>query len=353
MSMLDRRSRLMMAQDEPEVIPEGTFTEFVEDCLVNSDEIRLATRRAVQTLIFEVWSHTIRSGDAGRDAVKQKLINKGMASVIQTALGGYARKIFNPAMSRFMLEMKDDNRINDAYYTGDDGKLKPDSCIIPTYADQGGDFILMYKMNISSIAKNIINFEKNLSGEIHEFHRCEDNENRHLVMINLTPSISYRRDKTQKMVGLERINFKDYEPRTRVRARDVPGSLEYKTRAQTSICDMKFDWHPAVIEAMSTLSFKELQGAFKRLGPEVVPLDTIDLTGLDRFVFQLINSYDPLNEKTLMALKEAPMISEPPADEVPLETEVALEDEALALAAEIAREEAEIENDSFIPEYPC
>ena len=44
MSMLDRRARMMVAQDEPEVLPEGTFTEFVEDCLINSEEVRAATR---------------------------------------------------------------------------------------------------------------------------------------------------------------------------------------------------------------------------------------------------------------------------------------------------------------------
>lgn len=265
-------------------------------CLLNDDECLMRTRDAVRAMAVAVWSHSLSGKGAGRSAEKQRLINEGMENLIRTAMGDYAREVFGPMSASFHVEMKDGNRIKNAYQTGDGNTLAPDSCITPTYQGVGNDFVLMYKMNIASIAKNARNLEKNLSGEIHEFHRHKGNRERHLVMMNVTPTVSFRpKDKRGGgKITPERVPFMNYDTRQTLEEDDVPGTFEHRSKAQTVISDIKFDWHPDVLAAMTSL--KDLRETIMRLGEEAVLIDSVDLYGLDRLVRSLIISYDPLNE---------------------------------------------------------
>lgn len=274
---------------------QGDIPDLARNCLLNDPTCRERTRMAVRQMALAVWLHSLSGRGAGKGAEKQRLINEGMEKIIRTTLGDYAREIFNPTGASFHVEMKDGNRIKHAYKTGDGGALAPDSCITPTYQDLGNDFVLMYKMSIMSIAKNARNQEKGISGEIHEFHRHKGNRNRHLVMLNVTPTVSFRpTGKTGDSILVETIPAIDYDTRLMLDEDDVPGSFEYRSKTQTVISDIKFDWNPEVIAAMS--SRRSLRDAIGRLGDEAIVLSSINLHGLDRLTSNLIRSYDPLNE---------------------------------------------------------
>lgn len=282
-------------------------------CLLNDEDCLARTRDAVRRMAVAVWAHSLSGKGAGRSAEKQRLINEGMEVLIRTALGDYAREVFNPTGASFHVEMKNGNRIQNAYRTGDGSTLAPDSCITPTYQDMGNDFVLMYKMNIMSIAKNARNLEKNLSGEIHEFHRHKGNRSRYLVMLNVTPTVSFR-PKDKRAGGAitpERVPFMDYDTRLTLDEEDVPGTFEHRSKTQTVISDIKFDWHPQVLAAMTDQ--KSLREAILRMGNEAIVADTVDLHGLDRLVRSVILSYDPLNERR--ARVEAPAEEPAPAED--------------------------------------
>lgn len=284
-------------------------------CLLNDEGCAARTREAVRSMVLDVWAHSLSGKGAGRSAEKQRLINEGMAVLIRTALGEYARQVFNPTSATFHVEMKDGNRIKDAYQTGSGSTLSPDSCITPTYQDTGSDYVLMYKMSIASIAKNVRNLEKGLSGEIHEFHRYKGNRTRNLVMLNVTPTVSFR-PKDKRMDGPitpERIRFMDHHTRQVLDEDDVPGTFEHRSKTQTIISDIKFDWHPDVLASMTNR--KSLREAIVRLGKGAVLAESIDLHGLDRLVRSVILSYDPLNERRVRQEPPQPEPEEAPDDD--------------------------------------
>ena len=263
-------------------------------CFLNDADCVQRTREEVRKMAYEVWLYSMAGAYSGTKTEKQKLINEGMGRIIRTALGDYAKEIFSATIASLRVEMKDDNRIKDAYKKGFEKSMSPDSCIIPNYRGVGQDFVLMYKMNMSSISKNKENIYLNLSGEIFEFHRHAGNKERFLVMINATPTVCFRPVGKKGAIAPEKTRFEDHSERFVLDEDDVPGSLGHRIKTQTVIADLKFDWHPEVIDAM--VSKTSLHAALQRLGLESVKLDGMDLSGIEHMVDAVIRSYDPLHE---------------------------------------------------------
>lgn len=263
-------------------------------CFLNDADCVRKTMDEVQKMAYEVWLYSMAGSYAGTKTEKQKLINEGMARVIRTALGDYAKLIFNGTMASFRVEMKDDNRIKDAYKKGFEKSMSPDSCIIPNYEGVGQDFILMYKMNMSSISKNKENIYLNLSGEIFEFHRHAGNRDRFLFMVNATPTTCFRPVGKKDSIKPEKTRFEDHSERFVLDDDDVPGSLGHRIKTQTVIADLKFDWHPAIIDAM--VSKPTLHAALKKMGKDSVLTEGMDLSGISDMVLSVIKSYDPTRE---------------------------------------------------------
>lgn len=263
-------------------------------CLLNSAECAAQTREAVRKMAYDVWLFTMGATSAGTTTEKQKLINHGMEQIIRAAMGDYAHKIFGTTIASFVVEMKDDTRIKNAYKKGLEKSLSPDSCIIPNYSGVGQDYVLMYKMNMSSISKNKENIYLNLSGEILEFHRHKGNRDRNLVMINATPRVCFKPLGKKGAITPEKTRFEDHSERFILDPEEAPGSLDHRMKTQTVIADLKFDWHPDVIDAM--VSRESMHKALVRLGPDAIILNSIDLGDLDVMIRSVIEGYDPVAE---------------------------------------------------------
>lgn len=273
--------------------PDDTITPRLP-CLLNDEDCALRTREAVREMVFAVWDHALSSLGAARSTEKQRLINIGMEKVIKTALGDYAKEIFLSTRARLVVEMRDGNRIKDAYKRGAETSLSPDSSIIPNYAGSGHHFILMYKMNMSSLNKNAQNAVMNMSGEMTEFHRHPGNADRYMVIMNATPKTNFRPVGKKGMIVPEETVKIDHSERYEVGPAEGPGTLGYKMATQSIITDIRFDWHPDIKAAI--VSKASLAAAIKEKGREAVRLDGMDLIGLDLLVRRVVQSYDPLLE---------------------------------------------------------
>lgn len=263
-------------------------------CVLNDPDCERLTKMAVRDMALAVWQYTTSGTFSGTSTEKQRLINEGMDNIIRTALGEYSKRIFNATMASLRVEMKDDSRIKDAYMKGHAKSMSPDSCIIPNYKDVGNDFILMYKMNMSSIAKNHGNMYLNMSGEIFEFHRHKGNRDRFLVMMNATPTVNFHPVGKRGLIEPETTRFEDHSERFIIDEEDVPGSLGYRIKTQTIISDLKFDWDPRIIAAMTSKA--KLRDALIALGSDSIPIDGVQLHGINDLVTAIIKSYDPVNE---------------------------------------------------------
>lgn len=254
----------------------------------------MRTCEAVRQMAYDVWAFTLKSKFSGTKTEKQRLINEGMEKIIRAALGDYDKEILKSSRAAFRVEMKDGNRIKDAYQKGVRKPMSPDSCIIPTWSDGGNDFVLMYKMNMSSVVKNRENTNLNRSGEMMEFHENVGNRNKQLVMMNATPRTCFKPTTKKDGIRPEKVLFDDHEERFVLNEGDVPGSLGHRIKTQSTIVDIKFDWDPRVTESMTSKA--ALRDTLVELGPEAVLTEGMDLYGLDRLVLGMIRSYDPLHE---------------------------------------------------------
>ena len=144
-------------------------------------------------MIEEIWKFVFSKSGNERSSGKTNLLHESFINLIKEELIDFNNLVFK--VENNGVRIKDILDIHNKVFNVD--------AIIKSLSN---DFVFLMKAPISSINKNIYNYNNGLIGEIIRFYGNKNNINKKLIFINVVPNNTFRTvPKTQKIV-LENTN---------------------------------------------------------------------------------------------------------------------------------------------------